>query len=143
MCNPISAVLTKTAVFFGDDDSHESIIRQHKLHEGRGALPNILRVEISPKGGDLTLPVEEWVYRVDQDVLPKWADAEADERRARGALVRSGVGELYADYKAKLAPLDADYDAKLAPLDADYDAKLAPLYADYWAKRHEIAEQTW
>jgi hypothetical protein len=40
----------------------------------------------------------------------------------------------YADYEAKLAPLDADYQAKLAPLDADYKAKLAPLDADYKAK---------
>ena len=42
---------------------------------------------------------------------------------------------LYADYQAKLAPLDADYKAKRAPLYADYEAKLATLDADYEAKR--------
>src|SRR3990167_6772258 len=145
MCQPISAILTKEGVYFGDTDSHECILEQHGLHEGIGMAPNILRVEISPPGKDLAAPAEQWVYRVDQDKLPVWADAEEDERRARGALGRSGIWGLYADYEAKLAPLYADYKAKLAPLyadyeakraslDADYEAKLAPLYADYKAK---------
>ena len=40
---------------------------------------------------------------------------------------------LYADYKAKRAPLDADYNAKTNALYADYNAKTNALYADYWA----------
>ena len=41
---------------------------------------------------------------------------------------------LYADYRAKCAPLDADYKAKRDVLYADYDAKYASLDADYRAK---------
>src|SRR3990167_318597 len=40
----------------------------------------------------------------------------------------------YADYSAKLTPINADYNAKLASINADYNAKLAPIYADYYAK---------
>ena len=154
MCNPISCVLTKESVYFGDTDSHEEIIQQHGLHEGMPTAPNFVRVEVRPPGGDTNVPVEQWVYHLDQDILPVWYDEQDCMTRACGAVIRSGVGRLYADYKAKratlyadyeakLAPLGADYKAKLAPLYADYKAKRAPLYADYEAKRHEIAEQRW
>jgi hypothetical protein len=50
---------------------------------------------------------------------------------------------LYADYKAKRAPLDADYEAKRASLYADYEAKRASLYADYEAKRAPLDADMW
>jgi hypothetical protein len=51
---------------------------------------------------------------------------------------------LDADYDAKLATLYADYKAKRAPLDADYDAKLATLYADILAFiRQHIPDCAW
>ena len=51
---------------------------------------------------------------------------------------------LYADYEAKLAPLDADYQAKRATPYADYQAKLAPLYADILAFVHQhIPDCAW
>ena len=132
MCNPISCVLTKESVYFGDTDSHEAIIDQHKLHEGAPTAPNFVRVEVRPPGDDISVPVGQWVYHLDQDILPVWYDEQDCTARACGAVVRSGIGSLYADYKAKLATLYADYKAKRASLNADYEAK-----------RHEIAEQRW
>ena len=106
MCNFASTVLTKDHVFFGTTDSHEDIIRERKLHEGAGRV-NILRVEICPMAA-LDSPIDGWAYRVDQDTMPKWYDAERDEARARAALCECGLAPLYADYEAKRAPLDAD-----------------------------------
>ena len=148
MCQPISGVMTKDFVFFGITDSHEDIIEQHKLHEGAGRV-NILRFEITPPMGNFSAPLEQWTYRRDQDVFPKWHDEHYDEFRASAALVNSGLAPLYADYKAKRTPLDADYaakrtslyadyEAKRDPLYADYEAKCAPLYADYEAKRDPL-----
>jgi hypothetical protein len=103
MCQPISGILTKDHVFFGATDSHEDIIRQHKLHEGRGRV-NFVRFEITPPDDDPSKPLKEWQYQVDQDSTPKWYDA-SDEKRARTALKVS-----------KLAPLDAGYQAKRAKI---------------------------
>jgi len=51
---------------------------------------------------------------------------------------------LYADYQAKLAPLDADYEAKRAPLYADYQAKRATLDAYILAFiRQHIPDCAW
>ena len=61
------------------------------------------------------------------DYRAKRAPLDADYQAKRDA--------LYADYRAKCAPLDADYQAKRDALNADYQAKYAPLYADYQAKR--------
>ena len=165
MCNPISAVLTKERVFFGDTDSHEAIIGQHKLHEGTGPLPNILRVEIRPLGGDFSAPLDQWVYKLDQDRLPVWADAGEDERRARGALGRSGIAAAWAQYEAVRRPAWAQYEAVrrpawvwyeavrrpalaqyqavVQPAWAQYRAVEQPAWAQYAAARHEIASSPW
>jgi hypothetical protein len=67
-------------------DSHEDIIAEHKLKEVGARGIQLLRVEIKPADGDLSQPVDRWVYQVDQDMLPKWADAKRDEARTRAAL---------------------------------------------------------
>ena len=106
MCQAISGVLTKDYVFFGITDSHEDIIKQHRLHEGAGRV-NILRFEITPPRGDFSAPLEQWTYRRDQDVFPKWHDEDYDEFRASAALVNSGLAPLYADYRARRAKITA------------------------------------
>ena len=133
MCNPISAIVTKEKVWFGTTDSHEDIIREHKLREGNadGTRVYIVRVEVTPPNGDLTAPVDRWVYRVDQDVFPVWYDAEDCETRARGALERSGIGALWTAYNAVVAPAGAAYYAAVAPARAAYDAAVASAWAAY------------
>jgi hypothetical protein len=83
-----SFVLTKDKVFWSKkSDSHEDIIREFDLHPDGAHGPNILRVEIAPPDNNYALPVDQWVYRTDQDTLPKWANAKDDEARSRIALV--------------------------------------------------------
>ena len=54
MCKPASFVLTKTKVFWSENsDSHDDIIREHKLNESGTRGINILRVEIAPDDGNL------------------------------------------------------------------------------------------
>jgi len=80
-------VLTKDKVFWSmNTDSHEDIIAEYKLNADGKHGPNILRVEILPPDDDMTKPPSKWVFGYDQDALPKWADAEHDEKRTRVAL---------------------------------------------------------
>ncbi len=84
MCQPASFILTKDKVFWGTkSDAHEAIIEEHKLHADGAKGPNIVRVEIVPKDNDFRLPLDEWVYKLDQDKKPKWYDAAECEARAR------------------------------------------------------------
>jgi hypothetical protein len=72
---------------------------------------------------------------VDEHEVPSWYHEARPEIKARVIDLALVIATLYADYRAKRAPLDADYEAKRAPLYADYRAKRDTLYADYRAKR--------
>jgi hypothetical protein len=83
MSNAASFVVTKTRVYSGSaSESHSEIIKEHKLHTD----PNTVNIEITPPGNDYRLPLDEWVYRVDQADLPDWYDAAECEARVRAAL---------------------------------------------------------
>ena len=103
MCHFASLVLTKDHAYFGTTDSHEDIIKEHKLHEGAGRV-NFLRVEIVPPHDDASAPLESWTYSVDQDEMPKWHDADGDEKRARAALKASGLPPAQDAYDKAAAP---------------------------------------
>jgi len=87
MCNPASFIVTKDQTFWSKKtDSHEEIISELNLVEIVASKTTLVRVEITPDGGDLTLPIDQWQYRVDQDILPDWYDAEEVEKRCRAVL---------------------------------------------------------
>ena len=88
MCKPASFVVTKNKVCWSTkSDSHEEIIAEHKLHADGVQGPNIVRVEIVPPGDDFRLPLDQWIFKTDQYILPQWYDATDVESRARVALV--------------------------------------------------------
>jgi hypothetical protein len=87
VCRPASFIITKSSVFFSTlGDSHEAIIRENTTHPDGARGPTIVRVEIVPPANRYDLPLDQWLYAVDQDILPDWYDAEDAERRARVAL---------------------------------------------------------
>ena len=112
MCRFASFVLTQEGEFWlSYGESHEDIIQHHKLYADGVHGTNILRVEIVP-GPDLTrwTDYDAWTYRIDQDILPPWADALRDEKRAREALQRraaEGFGTVDARGCTALTQLDA------------------------------------
>ena len=96
MCQFASIVLTRDSEhWIAGVDSHEQIIDQRGLHADGARGPNILRIEITPPEDRPTAPISEWDYRVDQDIRPRWHDAERDEVRARAALARRAETERW------------------------------------------------
>ena len=88
MCNPASGVFTKGHIAHWSkySDSHEYIIEEHKLNADGVGGPNIVRFEITPPDGDMTKPLADWSYKVDQDILPDWYDPKEGEAAARKML---------------------------------------------------------
>ena len=90
MCKFASFVLTKyRELWLPESDSHTEIIERYGLHADGSTGPNIVKVEIVPgpkikKFSDY----RNWVFRVDQDVLPAWHDPKETEARTRAALRR-------------------------------------------------------
>jgi hypothetical protein len=67
-------------------DSHEEIIKEFDLHADGAKGPNITRVEIVPPGENYLLPLDQWEFRKDQDILPDWYDAKKAEKAVRKIL---------------------------------------------------------
>lgn len=88
MCKCASFVVTKgpTVWWLPKSDSHEDIISEYKLNADGVGGPNIVRVEISPDGENLSLPLNTWNYEVDQPEVPEWYDKVECEKAARLAL---------------------------------------------------------
>jgi hypothetical protein len=76
--------MTKDREFWSEtSDSHEKIIAEFKLHEGAGRV-NFVRFEISPDNDNLSIPIKDWKYKLDENgPLPEWYNSEDAEKRAR------------------------------------------------------------
>jgi len=124
MCEPASFIITKSKVIWSKvTDSHEQIRAEHQLPgETNPVAIRSVAVEIAPPNRDFNQPVEDWIWRVDQDLLPQWWDAAEARQRVRGILpewmavrvVRSGesrdVRQGEAVYVAAGGTVQAVYD---------------------------------
>ena len=85
MCMFKSMLLLKDKVFCPNYDSHEDMINETGMEHGP-MRENFVRVEITPPYDDLTVPIDKWEYKVDQDYLPEWYVEEVDKPRCFDAL---------------------------------------------------------
>ena len=85
MCMFKSMLLLKDKVFCPNYDSHEDMINETGMEHGP-MRENFVRVEITPPDDDLTVPIDKWKYKVDQDYLPEWYVEEVDKPRCFDAL---------------------------------------------------------
>ena len=131
MCKPASFVITKDRIYWSKlSDSHEDIISEFALNADSIGGPNIVRVEIAPPNGNLSLPLKQWVYQLDQTDTPKWYDAKVAERECRAELKAwkkqklAGwkVKEAYNPVNPLLLELRAMENEKLKILVAEWDS---------------------
>jgi hypothetical protein len=157
MCKPASFVITKDRIYWSKlSDSHEDIIREFKLNADGIGGPNIVRVEIAPPSGNLSLPLEQWKYQLDQTDVPKWYDAKTAERECRAELKAwkksklSGwkVKEAYNPVKPLLLELRAMKNEKLKLLVAEWDSVWASVRDSVWdsvrdSVRDSVQDSVW
>ena len=89
MCNFLSGIVTyknKKVLYDLDDDSHEFLIKTHKLDDTRD-VPNFVRVELIPADSNIcNMDLANWNLTVDQDIIPDWFDEKAAEAAMKDAL---------------------------------------------------------
>ena len=80
MCQIKSGIVLKDKIFCPlDYDSHEDMIKELKLDDTT-MNPNFVRVEIIPKDNNVfNHNLDNWQFKVDQDLIPKWFDKEEAE----------------------------------------------------------------
>ena len=89
MCKPASMIVLKDRVLWGhQSESHENIIAEHSIAMDGVSGPNGVRIELTPPNEtDYETPPDQWLFKVDQDILPEWWDDADAERRCRIELV--------------------------------------------------------
>lgn len=87
MCRLKSCIVLENDVFMPNYNSHTEMLEELGIADTQDNASNkFVRVEIYPKDGNAFTDVKNWIYGVDQDILPYWYDKREDERRAREKL---------------------------------------------------------
>ena len=90
MCKLKSGLLFKNGVFVPDYDSHDKMLKEKGIEdtEANRIAGKFVRFELSPENGDPFVPIDMWVFKIDQDELPEWikSDPEKYEAMARAAV---------------------------------------------------------
>ena len=100
MCKLKSCIVLKDRIFCPDYNSHDKMLSDLKIKDTReNAEILFVRVELSPMDGDVFSPVNTWRMKVDQDILPDWWVAEAEEPRVREAVAEWAKDHIFCDAK--------------------------------------------
>ena len=75
MCKLKSAIVLKNRIFVPDYDSHTKMLEELGIKDDYlNASKTFVRVELSPKNGDVFSDIDTWELKVDQDIIPDWFD---------------------------------------------------------------------
>lgn len=96
MCMFKSMILLKDRVYIGNTDSHADMIEALHLRDNApyGKAPCFAKIEITPPDDDITTPIDDWNYVVDQDMYPDWYVSEVDKPRCYAALKAWAVDHI-------------------------------------------------
>ena len=73
MCKLKSAIILKDRIFMPDYDSHSKMLDELGIVDDFiGASKKFVRVELSPKDGDVFSDIDGWFFNIDQDIRPEW-----------------------------------------------------------------------
>jgi len=80
MCNFLSAIFTRSGECYRHFglDSHEDIATLFKLRDTTAS--ELCRVEFLPPDGEDIFDISKWTFRIDEERVPSWADAETQAR---------------------------------------------------------------
>lgn len=75
MCKVKSGMVLRDRVYVPDHDSHDLMLKELGIEDDYlGASEKFVRFELSPKDDNLLDDVENWVLKIDQDIVPDWFD---------------------------------------------------------------------
>ena len=99
-CKLKSCIVLKDRIFCPDYDSHDRMLSELGVEDTRENAERLfVRVELSPIDDDVFSPINTWRMKVDQDILPDWWVAEAEEPRVREAVAKWAKDHIFCDAK--------------------------------------------
>ena len=91
MCKFKSGIILKNKVVLTPEgnESRSDLLESLGIEDNRfNAETKFVRVELLPKDNNKATDISEWTYKVDQDILPDWYEADPEKYKAefRGAV---------------------------------------------------------
>ena len=91
-----SAIILKDRIFIPDYDSHSQMLEELNIADTRENAERLfVRAELSPANGDVFTPVDEWVFKVDQDIRPDWFVENYEKERMISAVKEWAKGHIH------------------------------------------------
>lgn len=79
MCNFKSGIILKNRVVLApeENESHSDLLDNLNIEDDRmNAATVFIRAELTPPNGNKMANINEWKYRVDQDIVPEWYEKD-------------------------------------------------------------------
>lgn len=96
MCQLKSGIIMKDRVFVPDYDSHPEMLRELNIEDSeKNARRLFVRAELIPPDGDVFSSIDNWSFRVDQDIVPDWFIKEFDKTRMIQAVKEWAQGHIH------------------------------------------------
>ncbi len=96
MCQFKSAIILKDRIYIPDIDSHTEMLKQLKIEDNFiNAQKTFVRVELIPKEEDPFSNIENWTFKIDQDVTPDWFNVIVDKSRMIEAVKEWAKNRIY------------------------------------------------
>ena len=102
MCQLKSCLVLKDRVFCPDYNSHQSMLEELGIKDDYlHASKTFVRVELTPPDDTKSLmePLDRWMLRVDQDIVPEWWNVDADRQRVEEAIEAWRKGHVFTEGK--------------------------------------------
>lgn len=109
MCNFKSGLIFKNRVVLApeNNESHSTLLENLNIEDSReNAMRMFVRAELVPPSDDKMKSVDEWKFRVDQDIVPDWYDE--DTKRYEDEF-RNAVKKYMEEYKKDMVEIDGYY----------------------------------
>lgn len=79
MCQYKSGIILKNKVVLTleGNESHSNLLESLSIEDNRiNAMKTFVRAELIPPNGNKASDINEWMYRVDQDIVPDWYEKD-------------------------------------------------------------------
>ena len=109
MCNFKSGLIFKNRVVLASEnnESHSNLLQSLNIKDTReNAMRMFVRAELVPPNNNKMTSVEEWKFRVDQDIVPDWYSE--DSKRYEDEF-RDKVKEYMKEYKRDIIEIEGYY----------------------------------
>lgn len=140
MCKFKSGLILKNKVVLAPEgnESHSDLLESLRIEDNHmNATKTFVRAELIPKNNDKMADINEWIYKVDQDIVPDWYEKDPERYEQE---FRKAVEKYMEDWKKKYKYICGHYWTSVQDGDYTYYFMNGILKKSEFGKTNNYAE---